>query len=488
MRRSQQAESRDERRTAVDIGADTPPASQPRGIGLQRAAVLDLGAMITVVVLILVGMEITSRFVPDYIMPSPVAVFEAVWRLAIANHSDILVTLGRLAAAMAVSMVVGILLGLVMGSSATARPFIRSLVIIDTGIPALSWILLAVFWFKNPEIRIFFILVMILVPFFALNVYDGIRALPKDFLDMIESFRPSQWQTLRYLIIPHIVPYILMTTKSVIGYATRMVIFAELVASAVGIGSQMGLAQATFHIEEVFAWTFFLVVLNIVLQLLVTGVRTGDTQMAARSLDAMMHANFAHSAEIAADDVIALRGVRKDFGNYPAVDNLSFHVRKGEIVILLGRTGAGKTTVLNLVMGTTEPSQGEIRVAGLDPFRQFDQLRGHLAVSFQTDRLLPWRTAVENVELGLLILRKSKSVARKTALAWLARVNLAGAENKYVHELSGGMRQRVRSRARSRSIQTSSCSTNCSASSIKSPRRRSGVTLPNSPDSSARPA
>lgn len=272
MRPSQKAESGNGRRTGADIGANMPPASRPSGFGLQRASIVDSGAMIAVVALILIAMEITSRFVPDYIMPSPVTVFEAVWRLAIANHKDILVTLGRLAAAMAVSMVVGILLGLIMGISAKIRPFIRALVIIDTGIPALSWILLAVFWFKNPEFRIFFILVMILVPFFALNIYDGMRALPKDFLDMIESFRPSQWQTLRYLIIPHIVPYILMTTKSVIGYATRMVIFAELVASAIGIGAQMGLAQATFHIEEVFAWTFFLVVLNIVLQLLVTGI------------------------------------------------------------------------------------------------------------------------------------------------------------------------------------------------------------------------
>lgn len=141
--------------------------------------------------------------------------------------------------------------------------------------------------------------------------------------------------------------------------------------------------------------------------------------------------------------VISLKNVRKKFGSYQAVEDLSFEVHKGEIITLLGRTGAGKTTVLNLVMGTIEPDAGEIRVSGFDPFRQFAQLKGHLAVSFQTDRLLPWRTAVENVELGLLILGKSKSEARETALAWLSRVNLANAADKYAHELSGGMRQRV---------------------------------------------
>lgn len=248
--------------------ADT--ANAPEASRFQIGAWRDAGAMVVVVTLLLFAMEVASRFVPDYIMPSPIAVLKAAWRLASTDYVHVLVTLGRLLLAMIFSMVTGILLGLIMGTFSSVRPFIRSLVIIDTGIPALSWILLAVFWFKNPEIRIFFILTLILLPFYALSIYDGIRALPKDQVDMIESFRPSRWQVLRYLVVPHIIPYILLTTKSVIGYATRMVIFAELVASAVGVGSRMGLAQSTFHIDEVMAWTFFLIALNVVLQLLVT--------------------------------------------------------------------------------------------------------------------------------------------------------------------------------------------------------------------------
>jgi len=143
------------------------------------------------------------------------------------------------------------------------------------------------------------------------------------------------------------------------------------------------------------------------------------------------------------NSVISLDGVYKSFGAYLAVENLSFNVRQGEIITLLGRTGAGKTTVLNMIMGTINPDRGKIRVAGFNPFSQFKQLRGHLAVSFQTDRLLPWRTAVENTELGLLILGLRKAEARDIAMSWLDRVSLKGAENKYVHELSGGMRQRV---------------------------------------------
>jgi NitT/TauT family transport system ATP-binding protein len=143
------------------------------------------------------------------------------------------------------------------------------------------------------------------------------------------------------------------------------------------------------------------------------------------------------------ENLIEVRNVRKMFGAFLAVDDLSMDVRRGEVVVLLGQTGAGKSTVLNLIMGTTCPDAGQIRVAGFDPYTSFKALKGRLSVSFQTDRLLPWRTAVENVELGLLILGKSKSQARAHAKEWLARVRLEGADDKYVHELSGGMRQRV---------------------------------------------
>ncbi|HVL77241.1 MAG TPA: ABC transporter ATP-binding protein [Noviherbaspirillum sp.] len=145
----------------------------------------------------------------------------------------------------------------------------------------------------------------------------------------------------------------------------------------------------------------------------------------------------------ASQPFISLKNVYKQFGDYVAVDNLSMEVHRGEIVALLGRTGAGKSTVMSMLMGTIACDAGEVRVAGVDPCQEFDALRGKMAVSFQTDRLLPWRTAVENVELGLQILNRPKAETRRAALAWLERVKLKGTEDKYVHELSGGMRQRV---------------------------------------------
>jgi NitT/TauT family transport system ATP-binding protein len=136
-------------------------------------------------------------------------------------------------------------------------------------------------------------------------------------------------------------------------------------------------------------------------------------------------------------------GRRNDAGAFQAVDGLTLDVAQGEMVALLGKTGCGKSTTFNMIAGLLEPSEGRVRVQGLDPFRNFNDLRGKIAVVFQNDRLLPWRTAIGNVELGLEMLDTPRPELRKTAQTWLSRLGLAGHENDYPHQLSGGMRQRV---------------------------------------------
>jgi NitT/TauT family transport system ATP-binding protein len=144
---------------------------------------------------------------------------------------------------------------------------------------------------------------------------------------------------------------------------------------------------------------------------------------------------------------ISFDGVSKWFGTgdsaFRAVDQLDLEIRKGEMVALLGKTGCGKSTTFNLIAGLMEPSEGSVRVQGLDPFKRFDDLRGKIAVVFQNDRLLPWRSAIANVELGLEMLDRAPAARREVAQFWLTRLGLAGHEQDFPHALSGGMRQRV---------------------------------------------
>ncbi len=147
------------------------------------------------------------------------------------------------------------------------------------------------------------------------------------------------------------------------------------------------------------------------------------------------------------EPVIRFRDVNKVFrrpnGDLVAVERLSFEVAPGEIVAVLGKTGCGKSTMFNLVAGLIEPTSGEVAVSGHDPFRDFEFFRGKVGIVFQGDRLMPWRTALGNVLLGLEILDAAPERAQAVARGWLARLGLAGHENDYPHALSGGMRQRV---------------------------------------------
>ena len=134
---------------------------------------------------------------------------------------------------------------------------------------------------------------------------------------------------------------------------------------------------------------------------------------------------------------------RPDGGDLVAVDKLSLEIAKGEIVAVLGKTGCGKSTMFNLIAGLIEPTSGKVDVIGHDPFRDFAFFRGKIGIVFQGDRLMPWRSALANVMLGLEILDVDARKAEAVARGWLERLGLGGHEHDYPHALSGGMRQRV---------------------------------------------
>jgi len=126
-----------------------------------------------------------------------------------------------------------------------------------------------------------------------------------------------------------------------------------------------------------------------------------------------------------------------------AVRNLSFTIGRGELVAILGKTGCGKSTTFNLISGLLRPSSGSVMVKGHDPFVEFDWFRGKIGIIFQYDRLMPWRTAIDNAALGLELNRMPRQERLAIAASWLARLGLKGHEHDYPHALSGGMRQRV---------------------------------------------
>ena len=143
---------------------------------------------------------------------------------------------------------------------------------------------------------------------------------------------------------------------------------------------------------------------------------------------------------------IDFRHVAKRFQRdtaHPAITDLDFRIAPGEHVCVVGRTGCGKSTSVNLILGLMAPSSGSVKILGVDPHREFPRLRGRIGCVFQSDRLLPWRTVLDNVLVPIEIQRQRRPDTERAARRLLAGVGLAGHEGDLPHQLSGGMRQRV---------------------------------------------
>ncbi|ATP28775.1 nitrate ABC transporter ATP-binding protein [Chromobacterium violaceum] len=123
----------------------------------------------------------------------------------------------------------------------------------------------------------------------------------------------------------------------------------------------------------------------------------------------------------------------------PIVERFDLRLMRGEFLALVGPSGCGKSTLLNLAAGLLAPDAGCVRADG----RALDGLNPHAGYMQQADTLLPWKTTLDNVALGLVLRGMSRGNARERARQWLRDVGLAGCEGCYPSQLSGGMKKRA---------------------------------------------
>jgi len=143
---------------------------------------------------------------------------------------------------------------------------------------------------------------------------------------------------------------------------------------------------------------------------------------------------------------ITLSGVSKTFGNTAVLKGIELQVSPGEVLVLIGASGSGKSTVLRIMSGLEQADAGEVWVNAVplhDP-RRAREIRGHVGMVFQQFNLFPHKTALGNVTLALIKARKMKpDEANRRAMTALDRVGLADRADHYPSQLSGGQQQRV---------------------------------------------
>ncbi|MBX4868293.1 ABC transporter ATP-binding protein [Rhizobium bangladeshense] len=140
-----------------------------------------------------------------------------------------------------------------------------------------------------------------------------------------------------------------------------------------------------------------------------------------------------------AKPMVSIDAVTMSFGAYVAVQDVNLSVSDGEFLAIVGPTGCGKSTILNAIAGLLKPASGTVSIDG-QPVRG---VRNDIGYLFQQDALLPWKTAIENVELGPMFKGVGAADRREQSMRWLAKVGLKGFEHRYPHQLSGGQRKRV---------------------------------------------
>lgn len=144
------------------------------------------------------------------------------------------------------------------------------------------------------------------------------------------------------------------------------------------------------------------------------------------------------------DPAFEIRSATLDYtpvgaSTFSGVRDLSLTGKRGELLVLVGHSGCGKTTALNLMGGLIHPTTGSVSVLGTSPA----QARSEMGYMFARDALYPWRTARQNVELGMELAHVGKAERRERSMEMLRRVGLEAAADRYPWQLSQGMRQRA---------------------------------------------
>lgn len=224
-------------------------------------------ALVTGVFLVLLWIGM-SQVTPDYVVPPIQTVagdmVEILTEGELLRHA--LVTLGRVIAGLVGSFLLGTAWGLLMGYSRAVDKYSMPVLQITQGVPSLSWVVIAIIWFQSVELRIWFILVVVTLPGFAFQALDSYRAVPRELRDMARSLRPRRFDMFRTLTVPSVAPDLLTAWKVNLGLGTRVVLVAELVGAAVGVGYQLLVRQQLFDMAGVVAWTGILVLFVLVVQ------------------------------------------------------------------------------------------------------------------------------------------------------------------------------------------------------------------------------
>jgi NitT/TauT family transport system permease protein len=227
-------------------------------------------------IVLLAAWQFASLFFPSYLFPSVPSIFWRTLDIFVDPPllMQVLVTAARIFGGLLGAFLFGCILAVIIGRSPFVESYFTPVLVFLQGIPALSWVVIAIIWFHGIEFRILFIMVITTLPAFTFQILDAYRSMSKDLFEMTMSFRPRGWTLFRVLIVPTIVPGILTAWKVNLGNAARVVVVAELVGATGGVGYELLRQQQLFDMAGAIAWTLQLVLFVLVVQTIIVAIES----------------------------------------------------------------------------------------------------------------------------------------------------------------------------------------------------------------------
>ncbi|GID32541.1 ATP-binding cassette domain-containing protein [Paractinoplanes brasiliensis] len=399
------------------------------------------------------------------LLPSPRAVAEAGLRLHSSGElwpnlwSTLSAALGALVLSAVVGVPLGVLLGMLPRTWAVLAPYLNAV----NSMPriALAPVFFVAFGIGQGSKAALGFSVAVFV--FLMNARIGVLSADDDHRRLFAVLGASRLQLFGKLYVPVAVPAIFTAVRLGVVFALLGVVGSEIIASRAGVGQLITTYSATLTMAPVYALLLVIAVFTSLLTALVGAVegvllrwqradpspgrsrsRTGDGDARGAAVTAGSRTGEGSAADAGAAvrsrteaNVLEIRSVSVRFGASPSVlSELTLTVPAGQFVAVVGASGVGKSTLLNVVAGLTPADAGDVTVFGRPP----DAGRPDVGYMFARDALLPWRTARRNVELGLEL---RGSTSREHARQMLDVVGLSTAADLYPSQLSQGMRQRV---------------------------------------------
>ena len=392
--------------------------------------------------------QVLSQFgvISTRILPAPTAIAQAAVQLTLSGEliANVGISLYRALAGFLIGGIIGFGLGLLNGISPIAERFLDSTVQMIRNIPHLALIPLVILWFGiGDPARLFLVALGVFFPIY-INTFHGIRSLDPNLLEMgkVYGLRPRElfWQ----IILPSALPSMLVGLRYALGIMWVTLIVAETIAANSGIG-YMAMNAQRVHANRCGSAKHFVVCParqtgrfdRAGAGALVVALASKPRNLMIWDEKKMKQTEYqgatAHNRDYNNGAHLKVQNLSKDFGNFQVLKDISLEITPGEFVAFVGKSGCGKTTLLRLLGGLDQPTQGQIEQNG----QVLHGLNRDARVMFQDSRLLPWRRVLENVSLGL------KHRAQEQGQWALEQVGLGDRATQWITQLSGGQRQRV---------------------------------------------